>query len=68
MKELLSRLAYKLSGHKALFAIAVMVSLWLHDFTSTNGNVLIALIIAVFGLKSVEKAGAIVKAVKGLRE
>ena len=67
IKGLIERLAFKLSGHKALFTIGIMGLVCFHDFTPTNGDIVIALIIAVFGLKSVEKAGAIVQAVKGLR-
>ena len=67
IKALIERLAYKLSGHKALFTIGVLALVCFHDFTPTNGEIVIALVIAVFGLKSVEKAGAIIKGIKGLK-
>ncbi len=67
MKGLIERIAFKLSGHKALFTMGIMGLVCFHDFTPTNGQIIIALIIAVFGVKAVEKAGSVVQAVKGLK-
>lgn len=56
IKSLLSRLAYKTTGFKSLFTIAVLASLWLHDFTAENVDALIALMGFVLGAKAVQYA------------
>jgi hypothetical protein len=54
IKDLLSRLAYKTTGFKSLFTIAVLASLWLHDFSAENVEALIALMGFVLGAKAVQ--------------
>lgn len=54
MKEFLQRLAFKLSGHKALFTIILLALLVLHDFSPENADVIKSLVYAVFGAKAVQ--------------
>lgn len=62
IKNILKRLAYKTTGFKSLYVIAVLVSLWLHDFSPANADVLIDLTRMVLGAKAVQYvADALVK-------
>lgn len=54
IKSLLSRLAYKTTGFKSLFTIAVLAALWLHDFSAENVDALVALMGFVLGAKAVQ--------------
>jgi hypothetical protein len=54
LKNIISRLAYKTTGFKSLFTVAVLASLWLHDFTAENVEALIALMGFVLGAKAVQ--------------
>jgi hypothetical protein len=65
MKEFFTRLAYKTTGFKSLFVVAVLASLWLHDFTDNNADVLMMLIGTVLGAKAVQYAA---DAMKGKRD
>jgi hypothetical protein len=66
IKDILSRLAYKTTGFKSLFTIAVLASLWLHDFSDANVDALIALMGFVLGAKAVQYvADAVVLRGKG---
>lgn len=64
MKEFFTRLAYKLSGFKALFTMAVLVILVMHDLSPENADVLVKLIYAVLGAKAVQYGADIVKAMQ----
>jgi len=54
MKEFFTRLAFKLTGFKALFTAAVLAILVLHDLSPDNADVMIALIVAVLGTKAAQ--------------
>lgn len=54
IKSILTRLAYKTTGFKSLYVIAVLVTLLLHDFTPENADVLIDLTRMVLGAKAVQ--------------
>lgn len=56
MKEFFIRLAYKLTGLKALFAMAVLAILVLHDLSPENADVMTKLIYSVLGAKAAQYA------------
>ena len=68
MKEFLAdlgrRLAYKTSGFKSLFTIAVLASLWLHDFSDNNADVLMFLVGTVLTAKVAQYVTDAVKDIK----
>ena len=65
MKEFFTRLAYKLTGLKALFAAAVLGVLVAHDLSPENADVLTVLIVTVLGAKAVQYGADVVKSMKG---
>ncbi len=56
MKDIVKRLAVKLTGHKAMFTVAVLVILCFVQLSATNAGVLEKLIFAVLGAKAAEYA------------
>ena len=65
MKDLINRIAQKLSGHKAMFTIAVLAVICFIDLTPTNASVLEKLIFAVLGAKMAEYGMHALKARRG---
>ena len=56
MKDLIKRIGVKLSGHKALFTIAVLAIICFVQLSPTNAGVLEKLIYAVLGAKAMQYA------------
>lgn len=65
MIDIIKRFAYKTTGFKSLFVIAVLTVLLLHDFSPVNGDVLMRLIEFVLGAKAVQYAAQAIKEMKG---
>ncbi len=65
MKEFFTRLAYKLTGLKAIFAAAVLAILVLHDLSPDNADVMTVLIVTVLGAKAVQYGADVIKEMKG---
>jgi len=61
----MSRVIDKLMSQKFLFAVIFLAALMFHDFSASNMQGFIALVVAVFGVKGVQYVGDIVKSVKG---
>jgi hypothetical protein len=68
MKEILYRLAIKLSGHKALFTMAVLAILVLHDLSPDNADVMKVLIGMVLGVKAVQYGKEAFEKLRGGKE
>ena len=56
MKDLIKRIGVKLTGHKAMFTVAVLVVICFVDLSATNASVLEKLIYSVLGVKAVQYA------------
>lgn len=67
MKEFFTRMAYKLSGFKSLFTMAVLAILVMHDMSPENADVLSVLIITVLGAKAVQYGTEAIKSIKNQR-
>jgi len=68
MKEFFIRLAYKVTGFKALFTAAVLAVLVIHDLSPENADVMIALILAVLGTKAVQYGKEVMQEMKAKKE
>lgn len=67
MKEFFRRLAVKLTGFKALFTMAVLALLVIHDLSPENADVMNVLILAVLGTKAVQYTTGAVMAIKKVK-
>ncbi len=65
MKEFFTRLAFKLTGLKAMFGAAVLAILVVHDLSPENADVMSVLIVTVLGAKAVQYGADVLKVMKG---